>query len=111
MNIAEFILLKYEDKKETRSILEEFVTIIKGSAESVEEIDDEVSELIISAEDSINKVKAVHTNISEKYDFKKTENEEAESHKNSSNNLTKFPIEINSQGYQQNSKEKDAQVI
>ena len=26
-------------------------------------------ELIISAEDSINKVKAIHTNISEKYDW------------------------------------------
>ena len=112
VNIADFMLYKYEDKKETRSILEDFVSIIRGSAESIEEIDDEVSELIISAEDSINKVKAIHTNISEKYDFKKSEIKDIEDDsENSSNNLTKFAIEINSQGYQQNSEERNAQVI
>ena len=34
-------------------------------------LDDEVSELIISAEDSISKVKDMHTHISDKSDFKK----------------------------------------
>ena len=112
VNIADFMLYKYEDKKETRSILEDFVSIIRGSAESIEEIDDEVSELIISAEDSINKVKAIHTNISEKYDFEKSKIKDTEDDsENSSNNLTKFAIEINSQGYQQNSEEGTAQVI
>ncbi len=112
VNIADFMLCKYEDKKETRSILEDFVSIIRGSAESIEGIDDEVSELIISAEDSIHKVKAIHTHISEKYDFEKSTVEENEDKsENSSNNLTKFAIEINSQGYQQNSEENSAQVI
>ena len=112
VNIADFMLCKYEDKKETRSILEDFVSIIRGSAESIEEIDDEVSELIISAEDSIHKVKAIHTHISEKYDFEKsTVKENEDESENSSNNLTKFAIEINSQGYQQNSEENNVQVI
>lgn len=112
VSLADFMLCKYQDKKETQSILEHFVTIIRESAESIEEIDDEVSELIISAEDSINKVKEIHTNISEKFDFKKsdikTQDEETE---NSSNNLTNLAIEINSQGYQHNSKDKNMQVI
>jgi hypothetical protein len=112
VSLADFMLCKYQDKKETQSILEYFVTIIRESAESIEEIDDEVSELIISAEDSINKVKDIHTNISEKFDFKKsdikTQDEETE---NSSNNLTNLAIEINSQGYQHNSKDKNMQVI
>jgi len=112
VRIADFMLFKYEDKKETSSLLKNFVSIIRDSAESIEEIDDEVSELIISAEDSINKLKEIHTDVSEKYDLKnsgiKTIKDESE---NSSNNLTKATIEINSQEYPQNSTEKNAQVI
>ncbi len=112
VSLADFMLCKYEDKKETHSILEHFVSIIRESAESIEEIDDEVSELIISAEDSINKVKEIHTDISEKYDFKKSDIKTPEDDsENSSNNLTNFAIEINSYGYQHNSKDKDTQVI
>ena len=69
VGLAEFMMCKYEDKKETREILGYFVSIIQDSAESIENVDDEVSELIISSEDSINKIKEVHINISEKYDF------------------------------------------
>ena len=54
-----------------RSILKHFTSIIGETASSLEDLDDEVSELIISAEDSINKVKDMHTHISEKSDFKK----------------------------------------
>ena len=112
VSLADFMLCKYEDKKETHSILEHFVSIIRESAESIEEIDDEVSELIISAEDSISKVKEIHTNISEKYDFEKSNIKTPEDDlENSSNNLTNFAIEINSQGYQHNSKDKNRQVI
>ncbi len=112
VRIADFMLFKYEDKKETSSLLKNFVSIIHDSAESIEEIDDEVSELIISAEDSINKLKEIHTDVSEKYDLEKSDiNTMGEGSENSSNNLTKATIEINSQEYPQNSTEKNAQVI
>lgn len=112
VRIADFMLFKYEDKKETSSLLKNFVSIIHDSAESIEEIDDEVSELIISAEDSINKLKEIHTDVSEKYDLKNSGIKTIEEgSKNSSNNLTKATIEINSQDYQQNSTEKNVQVI
>jgi len=112
VRIADFMLFKYEDKKETSSLLKNFVSIIRDSAESIEEIDDEVSELIISAEDSINKLKEIHTDVSEKYDLKNSGIKTIEEgSKNSSNNLTKVTIEINSQEYPQNSTEKNAQVI
>ena len=71
VGIADFMLCKYDDKKEVRSILKHFASIIFDTAKSLENIDDEISELIISAEDSINKVKYMNTNISEKSDFKK----------------------------------------
>ena len=112
VRIADFMLFKYEDKKETSSLLKNFVSIIRDSAESIEEIDDEVSELIISAEDSINKLKEIHTDVSEKYDLEKSDIKTIEEgSENSSNNLTKATIEINSQEYPQNSTEKNVQVI
>jgi len=70
VGIADFMLQKYDDKKEMKSILKYFVSIISETGNSVNDLDDEISELIISAEDSINKVKDMHTHISEKSDFK-----------------------------------------
>jgi len=71
VGIADFMICKYADKKEIRSILKHFVSIISDTASSLENLDDEISELIISAEDSINKVKDMHVHISKKSDFKK----------------------------------------
>ena len=107
VGIADFMLCKYADKKEIRSILKHFVSIISDTANSLENLDDEVSELIISAEDSINKVKDMHSHISEKSDFKKKyhdgpEYSEAET---SAINLTNFATEVNTVKYQQNSSE------
>ena len=68
--------------------------------------------MIISAEDSINKIKEIHTNVSEKYDLEKSGIKTIEDgSESSSNNLTKSTIEINSQEYPQNSTDKNAQVI
>ena len=72
VGLANFMLFKYNDKKETHLILQHFVSIITESAQSIECIDDEISELILSAEDSINKVKNMHSKISEKSDLKKS---------------------------------------
>ena len=108
LGLTSFLLCKYEEKKETRSILEHFVSIITESAQSIQGLDDEISELIISAEDSINKVKDMHANISEKSDFTKDADSD---NKSSSINFTKFATEINTLEYQQNSPEETAQVI
>ncbi|QUC65117.1 hypothetical protein NsoK4_02305 [Nitrosopumilus sp. K4] len=107
LGLANFLLCKYDEKKETRSILQHFVSIISESAQSIEGLDDEISELIISAEDSINKVKDMYANISDKSDFDGQESDE----ESSSINLTNFDTEINTIGYQQNSQEETAQVI
>ncbi len=112
VGLADFMLCKYADKQETRDILERFVSIIRDSADSIEYVDDEVSELIISSEDSIHKIKELHVQISDKYDFEKSDINPNESDlETSSNNLTKFAIEINSHKYQQNSKNNNGQVI
>ncbi len=105
VGIADFMLCKYDDKKVMRLILKHFVSIISDSANSLENLDDEISELIISAEDSINKVKDMQSHISQKSDFKKRYHDgpdysEAET---SAINLTNFGTEINTAEYQQNS--------
>jgi len=110
VGIADFMICKYADKKEIRSILKHFVSIISDTASSLENLDDEISELIISAEDSINKVKDMHVHISEKSDFKKRYHDgpDYNEHETSAINLTHFATEVNTAEYQQNSQEHTA---
>ena len=110
VGIANFMMCKYADKKEMRSILKHFTSIIEETAGSLEDLDGEVSELILSAEDSINKVKDMHGNISDKSDFKKNylDGPDYDEHETSAINLTNFATEINTVGYQQNSREETA---
>jgi hypothetical protein len=110
VGIANFMMCKYADKKEMRSILKHFTSIIGETASSLEDLDDEVSELIMSAEDSISKVKDMHTNISDKSDFKKRylDGPDYNEHETSAINLTNFVTEINTVEYQQNSREETA---
>ena len=105
VGIADFMMCKYTDKKEMRSILKHFTAIISETANSLGDLDDEVSELIISAEDSINKVKDMHANISDKSDFKKKYHDgpDYNEHETSAINLTTFATEIHTVEYQQNS--------
>ncbi len=110
VGIADFMLCKYADKKDTCSILKNFVSIISDTANSLNDLDDEISEPIISAEDSINKVKDMHTHISEKSDFKKRYHDgpDYDEHETSAINLTNLTTEINTLEYQQNSRGHDA---
>jgi len=113
VGLANYMLSKYEDKKETRVILQRFISIITESAQSIESIDDEISELIFSAEDSINKVKNLHSKIFEKSDLKESIPAEftGEKSETSSINLTNFTTPVNTIEYQQNSPESIVQVI
>ena len=69
--IADFMLTKYADKKEMCSILKNFTSVITETTDSMGDLDDEISELILSAEDSISKVKDLHAHIDDKSNFKK----------------------------------------
>ena len=91
LRITDFILTKHEAKKEFRSLLKEFVDIINKSAGSVEILDDEIIELIISAESTITRIKDLQGMVSKNYDFESNSSkDETKSDKveNSANNLT-----------------------
>jgi len=103
--ISDFMLSKYTDKKEMCSILKHFISVISETSDSMYNLDDEISELILSAEDSINKVKDLHANIDKKSDFRKKycDGPDYDHNETSGINLTNFVTEINSVEYQQNS--------
>lgn len=110
VGIADFMLCKHSDKKELQSILQYFKSVISDTANSIIEIDDDVSELILAAEDSINKVKDMHTNISDKSDFKKKYHDgpDYNEYETSAINLTTFVTQIHPLGYQEKSQEDTA---
>jgi len=76
LQIADYILCSYEEKKDMHSILKKFVDIINESIYSIEKVDDKTNELIISADSTITKIKnhqtsmnkpLLNTNKSKKY--------------------------------------------
>ena len=103
--ISDFMLSKYTDKKEMCSILKHFISVISETSDSMYNLDDEISELILSAEDSINKVKDLHARIDNESDFKKNYCDGPDYNRDETGgiNLTNFVTEVNTVGYQQNS--------
>ncbi|RNJ78987.1 MAG: hypothetical protein D9C04_06175 [Nitrosopumilus sp. B06] len=96
VGIADFMVCKYAESKDMHHILKEFAGIISDTAGSLDSIDDDISELILSAEDSISVVKDMHSTIHEKSDI---------CHRptgNSPINLTNSITQINPSKYQQN---------
>ena len=103
--IADFMLTKYADKKEMCSILKNLTSVITETTDSMGDLDDELSELILSAEDSISKVKDLHAHIDDKSNFKKkySDGPDYDQAQTSSINLTNFVTEINTVEYQEKS--------
>lgn len=113
LRIADYILAKHESNKDFHSILKEFVGIIINSVNSVETLDDEISELVISAESTIGHIKHLQGRVSNDYDFK-TNSDEAKDEdisKSSPINLTKSSTGVYTQGYQHTSPVETEQVI
>lgn len=69
LRLAEYMMTKYEDKKDFRDILEEFVAMINSSAGSMQQVDDDIEELIMSAEQSILRIKETQTRVAKNVNF------------------------------------------
>ncbi|MGI0002768.1 MAG: hypothetical protein ACRD91_00910 [Nitrosopumilaceae archaeon] len=91
LRIADYILYKYEHKKEVFSLIKEFVDMVNSSVGSMDDLNYNINELVISAEDSIKRIKCLQSNVSENFtlephaksdDFAKSEGQD------STNNLT-----------------------
>jgi len=91
---ANFILIKYEDNKEVYSLLKDFVDMIHNSSESVDLLNDNIIEMLISAENAISRIKKLQGDVSENFSLIPTskindENDPKIVTKASTNNLTK----------------------
>jgi hypothetical protein len=114
LRIADFLLTKHEANKDFHSILKEFVEVINNSADSVETLDDEICELVISAENTINRFKTLQGKVANDYDIDAKQNEVKIDEilpESSGNNLTNSSTRVYPQEYQQNSRVEAEQVI
>lgn len=92
LRIADYILYKYENKKEVFSLIKEFVDMVNSSVGSMDELNDNINELVISAEDSIKRIKCLQSNVSEDYTLEphaKSDGFAKSEGQDSTNNLTK----------------------
>ncbi len=60
---AEYLLSKYQDKKELKAFLEEFIGVILHAANSVNTMRDDLSDLVISAEVAYQQIQTLHEEI------------------------------------------------
>ena len=67
LQIADFILTKYEDKKQVYNLIKDFVDMISNSTNSMDFLDDKISELVVSAQSTISGIKTLQSNVSENY--------------------------------------------
>ena len=93
VHAANYILTKYEDNKEVYSLLKDFVEMINNSSASMDLITDKISELVVSAEGAISRIKSIQGEVSEDYLIPAnkvgSDKESDIQPKTSTNNLTK----------------------
>ena len=63
MMAAEYILSKYQDKKDLKEFLEEFIGIIMHAANSVNILRDDLEDLVISAETALQQIQNLHEEV------------------------------------------------
>ena len=63
LQICEFILVKYENKKTLHENLKKLVNVLDTTMMSIESLDDEINELSISADLSISMLKDFKSNL------------------------------------------------
>lgn len=76
LRLADYILTKHEDKKEVYALLKDFVAMINNSSNSMDLVNDKITELVVSAEAAISRIKNLQTDISENYSLKGTKESE-----------------------------------
>ena len=70
LRLADYILTKHEDKKEVCALLKDFVVMINNSSNSIDLLNDKITELMVSAEGAISRIKNLQTDVSDNYSFK-----------------------------------------
>jgi hypothetical protein len=64
---AEYILSKYENNKEVYLLLKDFVDMINNSTTSMDILNEQIRDLVVSAEITISRIKTIQGDVSENY--------------------------------------------
>lgn len=67
VHASDYILTKYESKKEVYALLKDFVDMINNSTASMDILNDKISELVVSAESAISRIKIIQGDVSEDF--------------------------------------------
>ena len=112
LQITNFLLCKHEDKKEVHSLLKEFVSMI--DTDSLGIVNDEIDELVLSADSAIKRIKELQSNVSENFTVDsalRSDGVQSDEAENSGNNLTKSSTRAYTHEYQPKSTLGTEQVI
>jgi hypothetical protein len=107
LGLAEQVLIKYHHKQDEYAILKEFADLVRNSTLSLGAINDQIQELIISAQSSVSEIKTAQGDVSSSLSFDKVKPETDSGRIN----LTKSAIPVYTPVYQQNSPVQHEQVI
>ncbi len=110
LGLAEQVLIKYHHKHDAYAILKEFTDLIRNSTFSLGEINDQIQELIISAQSSVSEIKTAQGDVSSSLFFDDKVKPETIS-KGGRINLTKPATPVYTPEYQQSPPVQYEQVI
>jgi len=71
MQAAEYLLTKYQDKRDIQVFLQEFIGIILNTSNSVNGLKTELEDLVISAEFALHQIQTLHDDMTENLAFGK----------------------------------------
>lgn len=69
MLAAEYLLTKYQDKRDIKEFLQEFIGLILNASNSVNGLKDELEDLVISAEFALKQIQTLHGEVTENLAF------------------------------------------
>jgi hypothetical protein len=71
MLAAEYLLTKYQDKRDIKVFLQEFIGLILNASNSVNGMKSELEDLVMSAEFAFNQIQTLHDEVTENLAFGK----------------------------------------
>jgi hypothetical protein len=66
---SEYLLTKYQDKRDIKAFLQEFIGIILNASNSVNGLKDELEDLVVSAEFALQQIHILHDDVTENLAF------------------------------------------
>lgn len=72
MLAAEYLLTKYQDRRDIKVFLQEFIGLILNASNSVNGMKTELEDLVMSAEFALNQIQTLHDEVTENLAFGKT---------------------------------------